>query len=136
MDKMNESPTEIPWSVFAPEEIVMMRAIGERWLNAFRVHVGDARYQGQNQTAKRAIDEHGRSLEPEPTTIAIDVGVVHYWRGLDLRGLLHAPEADFLADMFMIQRFIDRPMMRFPRAIGLKFLAPLAAGNLRKGATR
>ena len=134
MDTANGSPVAIPWNVFGRDEFIMMRAIGERWLSAFRVHVGDARYQGQNQVAKRATDEHGRSLEPDPTLVGIDVGIVHYWRGLDLRAFLHAPESDFLAEMLMIQRFIDRPAMRFPRAIGLKFLAPLAAGHLRQGA--
>lgn len=111
------------WTKLGPDEFVLLRAIAARWLDAFRNAVGDAREgeAARRRVILRATDEHGRTVEPDPMIVAIDVGVVHYWRGLALARLLHAPAFEFLAEMVTIQQHIDRQKMTFPMLVALAF---------------
>lgn len=90
-----------------PLELFFLQQIGQR-----------AKLLGQQMRASLRNDT---LLEVHPDIVAIDVGVVHLRRGLDLKAFLEADNLSFLREYATIQMHINRACQFFPADVPLTY---------------
>ncbi len=88
-------------------EMELLQRIGQR-----------ARFLGEQMRARYPGDA---LLEVHPDIVAIDVGVVHLRRGLNLKAFLDASNLDFLREYATIQMHINRACQFFPAHVALTY---------------
>lgn len=90
-----------------PLELFFIQEIGKR-----------ARHLGEQMRARFKNDA---LLEVHPDIVAIDVGVVHLRRGLNLKAFLEADNLSFLQEYATIQLHINRACQFFPADVPLLY---------------
>lgn len=77
-----------------------------------------ARWLGEQMRARNPLDN---LLEVHPDIVAMDVGIVHLRRPLDLKAFLEADNLTFLREYATIQMHINRACKFFPAAVPLTY---------------
>jgi hypothetical protein len=106
-------PLQVAIDQMSPQELQLARAIGLRAAKILR-----------DYTAMRGMT--GQVEETSPIMIAADIAVTHVHCGLNLLALFRAPEPEFMEDVVMIVKTIDRASGRIPILVKLKHAQPRA----------
>ena len=64
---------------------------------------------------------HRETIDPEALQIAMDIAAVHVYHGIKLWQWYASSDLDFMSDVFLIAKNIDRSCGRLPNGVKLQF---------------
>lgn len=108
------APSVADWQRLTPDDLAILQAIGERTSLLARQWIKEGRLKFHG----------GNIIEPHPQNVAMDWGVVHLQKGINLHAYYFAPADVFMREFVTLQSVIDRTICRVPDSVRWVYQSP------------